>query len=45
MPMEGKSGPFMQMELPALPAGTYKVWIQFMGDGKLYTVPFTLLAR
>jgi len=45
MPMEGKSGPFMQMELPALPGGTYKVWIQFMGDGKLYTVPFTLLAR
>lgn len=45
MPMEGKSGPFMQMDVPALPAGAYKVWIQFLGNGKLYTVPFTLLAR
>lgn len=45
MPAEGKSGPLMQMDVPALPAGTYKIWIQFLGDGKLYTVPFTLLAR
>lgn len=45
MPSEGKAGPFMQMGLPALPAGTYKVWLQFRGNGKLYTVPFTLLAR
>jgi hypothetical protein len=45
MPAEGKSGPFMAMQVPALPAGTYKLWVQFLGNGKLYTVPFTLLAR
>lgn len=45
MAMENKSGPFMQMDVPALPSGTYKVWIQFLGKGKLYTVAFTLLAR
>lgn len=45
MPAEGKSGPLMQMDVPALPAGTYKVWIQFLGNGTLYTAPFTLLAR
>ena len=45
MPAEGKAGPSMQMEVPALPAGAYKVWIQFLGNGTLYTVPFTLLAR
>ena len=45
MPAEGKAGPLMQMEVPALPAGTYKVWIQFLGKGKLYTVPFTLLVQ
>ena len=41
----GKSGPFMQMAVPALPAGTYKLWIQFLGNGTVYTVPFTLLAQ
>jgi hypothetical protein len=45
MPTEDKSGPFMSMAVPALPPGTYKLWIQFLGNGKLYTVPFTLLAR
>jgi len=45
MPSEGKSGPFMQMELPPLTAGTYKAWVQFLGSGKLYTVQFTLLAQ
>ncbi|HEY1867796.1 MAG TPA: hypothetical protein VGG70_05820 [Candidatus Cybelea sp.] len=45
MATEGKAGPFMAMAVPALPAGTYKLWVQFLGNGKLYTVPFTLLAR
>ena len=44
-PTEGRSGPFMSMAVPALPTGTYKLWVQFLGNGKLYTVPFTLLAR
>jgi hypothetical protein len=45
MPAGGKSGPSMLMAVPALPAGTYKLWAQFLGNGKLYTVPFTLLVR
>lgn len=45
MPADGKSGPAMQMAVPALYAGTYKLWVQFLGNGTLYTVPFTLLVR
>lgn len=42
-----KAGAFMKLELPALPAGTYKTWVQIAG-GKhdtVYTAPFTLVAR
>lgn len=43
--MSDAAGPFMQMRVPALSAGTYKLWIQFSdANGKLYTVPFTILA-
>ncbi|MBV8373078.1 MAG: hypothetical protein JOY69_07430, partial [Candidatus Eremiobacteraeota bacterium] len=36
-------GPLMRLHLPAMPAGTYKLWIQFLGGAyKLYTVPFTI---
>lgn len=46
MEMEGgDAGPFMQLAVPALPAGTYKLWFQFLGNGTVYTAPFTLLAR
>jgi hypothetical protein len=46
MNMRGPAGPFMQMELPALPAGTYKLWIQFRGaNSRIYTAPFTVLAQ
>lgn len=46
MTMEGKAGPFLQTELPPLPAGSYKVWIQIMGGGdNVYTAPFTVLVR
>ena len=45
MPAGGRSGPAMQMAVPALPAGTYKLWVQFLGNDTLYTVPFTLLAQ
>jgi hypothetical protein len=41
----GDAGPFMQLAVPALPAGTYKLWFQFLGNGTVYTAPFTLLAR
>lgn len=45
MNMSG-TGPRQHMELPALPAGTYKMWLQFRGGQyKLYTVPFTLRVR
>ena len=46
MDMNGPAGPFMQMAMPALPSGTYKLWIQFSGaNGNVYTAPFTILAR
>jgi hypothetical protein len=40
---ERAAGPNMKMELPALPAALYKVWVQFRGaNDKLYTAPFTV---
>ncbi len=39
------AGPHMLMELPPLPAGTYKLWVQFQGAGRLYAAPFTILSR
>ncbi len=47
MESNSKAGPFMQMQLPALPAGTYKLWLQFKGgaDQNTYTAPFTLVAQ
>lgn len=40
------AGPRMRMDLPALPAGTYKLWLQFRGGSyRIYTVPFTVVAR
>lgn len=39
-------GPLMRLSVPALSAGTYKLWIQFRGGAyKLYTVPFTIAVR
>lgn len=41
--MSRAAGPRMQMKLPPLPAGTYKLWVQFRGqDGEVFTAPFTL---
>jgi hypothetical protein len=46
MGMGGPAGPLMQMALPALPAGVYKLWLQFRGAGnQVYTAPFTLLSQ
>jgi hypothetical protein len=39
------AGPHMTMLVPALPAGTYKLWLQFNGAGALYAAAFTLPAR
>ncbi|GAC1441032.1 MAG: hypothetical protein NVSMB59_00120 [Vulcanimicrobiaceae bacterium] len=35
----------MMLALDALPAGTYKLWIQFNGGGSLHVAPFVLIAR
>lgn len=44
--VNSQAGPNMRMDLPALPAGTYKTWIQFRGaNDTVYTAPFTVLAR
>lgn len=40
------TGPRQRMDLPALPAGTYKLWLQFRGaQYEIYTVAFTLAAQ
>ena len=40
------AGPRMQMQLPPLPAGTYKLWIQFRGaNDAIYTAAFTIRSR
>jgi hypothetical protein len=42
-----KAGPFMKLDLPALPAGTYKAWVQIAGGAnlKVYTAAFTIVAQ
>ncbi|MGB6518623.1 MAG: hypothetical protein WBE79_09000 [Candidatus Cybelea sp.] len=46
MDMSGSAGPLMQMKLPSLPVGFYRLWLEFRGaGGKVFTAPFTLLAR
>jgi hypothetical protein len=42
-----KAGPFMQLELPALPPGAYKTWVQFAvaSTPQPYVAPFTIIAR
>ncbi|HYL26524.1 MAG TPA: hypothetical protein VEW74_01750 [Candidatus Nitrosotalea sp.] len=44
--MGSEAGPLLQMKVPALPLGSYKLWLQFRGaNDRVYTVPFTLVAR
>jgi hypothetical protein len=44
--MSRAAGPRMQMVLPPLPAGTYKLWVQFRGrEGEVFTAPFTVQTR
>ncbi len=46
MGVSAHAGPLMTLEVPPLPAGTYKLWIQFSGaGGAVYTVPFTIRVR
>jgi hypothetical protein len=43
---QAAAGPHMQMSVPALPMGTYRLWIQFRGaNATIYTAPFTILVR
>jgi hypothetical protein len=40
------AGPEMTLDVPALPAGTYKLWVEFRGANYgLYTAAFTLAAQ
>jgi hypothetical protein len=46
MDANAQAGPRMTMQVPALPAGSYKLWLQFGGaGGAVYTAPFTILVR
>jgi hypothetical protein len=41
-----QTGPYMQAALPALPPGSYKLWVQFRNNtGKVVTAPFTIVAQ
>ncbi len=43
MEMSGApAGPLLEMSVPALPSGLYKLWVQFRGGDRIYTAPFTL---
>jgi hypothetical protein len=41
-----QAGPHLQMNAPALPAGIYRLWIEFSGvNNRVYTAPFTVLVH
>jgi hypothetical protein len=42
-----QAGPFMQLTLPALPAGVYKTWVQIAGGAakKVYTASYTVVVK
>ncbi|HTA38634.1 MAG TPA: hypothetical protein VK760_06140 [Candidatus Acidoferrales bacterium] len=41
-----QTGPYINAQLPALPAGSYKLWVQIRGSGdKVMTAPFTIVAQ
>lgn len=41
-----QTSPYINAELPALPSGTYKLWVQVRGRGdKVMTAPFTIVAQ
>ena len=45
MPAASTGAAEMTMNVPALPIGTYKLWLQFRGGDALYTAPFTIVVR
>lgn len=41
-----QTSPYINAQLPALPSGTYKLWVQIKGRGdKVMTAPFTIVAQ
>ncbi len=43
---DARPGPSLQLESPALPPGSYKLWIEFRGaDGAIDTAAFTIRVR
>jgi hypothetical protein len=41
-----QTSPYINAELPALPSGVYKLWVQIRGRGdKVMTAPFTIVAQ
>jgi hypothetical protein len=43
---DAQPSPLLQLDAPALPAGAYKLWVEFRGaKNAVYTAPFTILAR
>ena len=46
MEMPARTGAGMQIPVPPLSPGVYKLWIEFRGEGGgVYTAPFTMLVR
>lgn len=41
----GATGPHLMLRVPPLPAGIYKLWLQFRGGKKLYVAAYTLAIR
>ncbi len=41
----GKAGPKLMMHVPPLPAGIYRLWLQFQGGSTLQVAAFTIVAR
>jgi hypothetical protein len=44
LPDNGKVNPVLMLHVVAPEAGTYKLWLQFRGGGRLYVAPFVLTA-
>jgi hypothetical protein len=44
-PMQRGAMGRLALMIPALPRGTYKMWLEFRGGSSLYVAPFTIVAR
>lgn len=45
MAMGNVAGPLMRLHVPPLPAGTYRFWLQFRNEERVFTAPFTVDVR